>query len=66
VGGGVDLEDVDVASLGDLDAGVALPHGSAVGPFAQLRPRARMRAVVVWPTPRGPANTNDCAIRFAG
>ena len=31
------------------------PHGSAVGPCSQFRPRARMRAVVVLPTPRGPA-----------
>src|SRR5262245_33895822 len=41
------------------------PHGSAVGPCTQLRPRARMRAVVVLPTPRGPENTNDCAMRLA-
>ena len=41
------------------------PHGSAVGPFSQFRQRARMRAVVVLPTPRGPENTNDCAMRFA-
>ena len=41
------------------------PHGSAVGPCSQLSARARMRAVVVLPTPRGPENTNDCAIRRA-
>ena len=40
------------------------PHGSAVGPFTQFRARARIRAVVVLPTPRGPANTNACAIRL--
>ena len=39
------------------------PQGSAVGPCSQLRPRARMRAVVVLPTPRGPANTKDWAMR---
>ena len=30
------------------------PHGSAVGPCTQFSPRARIRAVVVLPTPRGP------------
>ena len=39
------------------------PHGSAVGPSTQFRARARMRAVVVLPTPRGPANTNAWATR---
>ena len=29
------------------------PHGSGVGPFTQFSARARMRAVVVLPTPRG-------------
>ncbi len=41
------------------------PHGSAVGPCSQFSARARMRAVVVLPTPRGPEKTNDCAIRLA-
>ena len=40
-----------------------VPHGSAVGPVWQLRARARMRAVVVLPTPRGPANTKAWATR---
>ncbi len=40
------------------------PHGSGVGPLAQLSARARMRAVVVLPQPRGPENTNACAIRL--
>ena len=31
------------------------PQGSAVGPLTQFSARARMRAVVVLPTPRGPA-----------
>ena len=39
------------------------PQGSAVGPFTQLSARARMRAVVVLPQPRGPAKTNACATR---
>jgi hypothetical protein len=39
------------------------PHGSGVGPFTQLSARARIRADVVLPTPRGPANTNACASR---
>ena len=39
------------------------PHGSAVGPFSQFSARARIRAVVVLPTPRGPAKTNACASR---
>src|SRR5438874_9045970 len=39
------------------------PHGSPVGPFTQFSARARIRAVVVLPTPRGPANTNAWAIR---
>ena len=30
------------------------PHGVAVGPWAQFRQRARMRAEVVLPQPRGP------------
>ncbi len=41
-----------------------VPQGVGVGPSAQLSARARMRAVVVLPQPRGPANTNDCAIRW--
>ncbi len=40
------------------------PHGSDVGPWMQFSARARIRAVVVLPTPRGPAKTNDCAIRL--
>ena len=42
------------------------PHGSAVGPLMQFSARARILAVVVLPTPRGPENTNDCAMRLAG
>jgi len=31
-------------------------HGVGVGPFSQLSARARMRAKVVFPTPRVPEN----------
>ena len=31
-------------------------HGVAVGPFSQTRPLAKIRAVVVLPRPRAPAN----------
>src|SRR3954468_4553971 len=30
------------------------PQGSSVGPFSQFRQRARIRALVVLPQPRGP------------
>jgi len=30
------------------------PQGAAVGPFSQRRERARMRAALVFPQPRGP------------
>ena len=40
-----------------------VPHGSGVGPFSQLRARARIRAVVVLPQPREPAKTNAWAMR---
>ena len=33
-----------------------VPQGTSVGPSAQLRQRARMRADVVFPHPRGPEN----------
>ena len=33
-----------------------VPHGVGVGPCAQFRQRARMRADVVLPQPRGPEN----------
>jgi hypothetical protein len=36
----------------------------AVGPFAQFRALARMRALVVLPTPRTPVNRNAWATRF--
>ena len=66
VGRGVDLEDVDVAALRDLDAGVADCRTDPRSvPGCSSAPRARIRAVVVLPTPRGPAKTKDCAIRFA-
>ena len=41
-----------------------VPHGSGVGPCSQLRARARMRAVVVFPdATRGPAKMKACASR---
>src|SRR3990172_7963752 len=40
------------------------PQGRTVGPLAQLRAFARIRAVVVLPTPRTPANRNAWAMRF--
>ena len=63
VRGGVDLEHVEVAALGDFDAHVADAARLGVGPFSQFSARARMRAVVVLPTPRAPAKTNACARR---
>jgi hypothetical protein len=61
---GVDLLDVDVDAGGDLDlhAGHSR-HGVLVGPFSQLSALARMRALVVLPTPRTPVNKNACATR---
>jgi hypothetical protein len=38
-------------------------QGLAVGPFSQLSAFARMRALVVLPTPRTPVNRNACATR---
>ena len=32
------------------------PHGSGVGPSTQFRDAARMRALEVFPQPRGPLN----------
>lgn len=32
------------------------PHGVGVGPCSQFRQRARIRALVVLPQPRGPLN----------
>ena len=55
VRGGVDLEDVDVAAFRNLDGRRRTRRtGFAVGPFSQFSARARIRAVVVLPTPRGP------------
>lgn len=39
------------------------PHGSGVGPCSQLRQRARIRALVVFPQPRGPENRYACEMR---
>jgi len=57
------FEDVHVAAVDNLAARVTDATRSAVGPVTQLSMRARIRAVVVLPTPRGPANTKAWAIR---
>src|SRR2546429_7973760 len=43
--------------------GPQTPQGSGVGPFSQFKARARMRAEVVLPHPRGPVKRNACATR---
>src|SRR3954470_11004122 len=43
--------------------GPQTPHGSGVGPFPQFNARARIRAEVVLPHPRGPVKRNACATR---
>ena len=40
-----------------------VPQGVIVGPVVQLSALARMRAVVVLPTPRTPVKRNACATR---
>jgi hypothetical protein len=39
------------------------PQGVAVGPFSQFRERARIRAALVFPQPRGPEKRYAWAIR---
>ncbi len=58
VGRGVDLDDVEgpAAVSREFDARRAGAARVSVGPSAQLRQRARMRALVVLPQPRGPEN----------
>src|SRR6202050_2060561 len=41
-----------------------VPPGSAVGPFTQSKAFARIRALVVFPTPRTPEKMYACATRF--
>src|SRR5438876_962056 len=41
-----------------------VPSGLTVGPFAQLSAFAKIRAVEVFPMPRGPTNRYACASRF--
>src|SRR5271169_3133850 len=41
-----------------------VPSGSAVGPFTQFKALARIRALVVLPTPRTPEKMYACATRF--
>ena len=40
------------------------PHGLSVGPFTQFSALAKMRAVLVFPVPRGPTKRYACASRF--
>src|ERR1700732_5216868 len=42
-----------------------IPHGLAVGPWAQFSDRAKMRADDVFPQPRGPENRYAWLIRPA-
>ncbi len=44
-----------------LSQGAQTPHGAAVGPCTQLRHFATRRALVVFPTPRGPVKRKACA-----
>ena len=53
--GRVHLDDVERGAGGDREARMARPSGVVVGPCAQLRHFARMRAIEVLPVPRGPA-----------
>jgi hypothetical protein len=38
-------------------------HGVGIGPFSQFNALANIRAVEVFPTPRGPENKNEWASR---
>ena len=58
VRGRVDLHDVEVLALAHGQALLHTPQGSAVGPCSQLTIFARIRAVEVFPVPRGPQNRN--------
>lgn len=56
---GVDFHHVDGTRKPPVARSLQLshsPHGCEVGPFAQLTQRARMRAELVLPQPRGPEN----------
>jgi len=39
-------------------------HGFSVGPFLQFKDFAKIRAVEVFPMPRGPVNKYACAMRL--
>ena len=71
-GKSIDVFEIDAASISntsmDLPAAISWQDGQVlsgviVGPFSQLRPLARIRAVVVFPTPRGPENRYAWPIR---
>ena len=53
---GIELEQIDEAARVDVDARRADAAGVAVTPLTQLRLLARMRAMVVLPTPRVPVS----------
>ena len=59
---------ISITSI-DVPAAIALhesqtPQGSGAGPFTQFNALARMRAAVVFPTPRAPEKMYACATRF--
>ena len=56
VGGGVEFLHVERRPCGYGEAALAESHGSPPVGFSQLSALARMRAVVVFPVPRGPLN----------
>ena len=56
VAGGVDFNKSTKPAGVDLPTGGARPHGSAPTPVSQFRLLARMRAMVVLPTPRVPVS----------
>jgi hypothetical protein len=59
VAGRVDFQQVDEPARIDVAAGVASPRtGSAEVPRSQFSDLAKMRAMVVLPTPRVPVNRN--------
>ena len=61
----VDLHDIDGMSLAQFPRQLAqMPQGMPVGPCSQLSALARIRATVVFPTPRVPEKRYAWAIRF--
>ena len=54
IGGGVNFDDVERIARGDFLAGIAIAAGFGGGAVHAVQALARMRAVVVLPTPRAP------------